>query len=134
VTGQYPVVRKQYNFWPWPTADGRTAAWDVDRLIELSRELPVKEVPVESICQVYTPHWGEVTPRDLADHLRLLEEADLAHPIILAADGRVMDGMHRVVKALIEGRTTIAAVQFDVQPEPDFLDCEPTDLPYPPEG
>jgi hypothetical protein len=30
-------------------------------------------------------------------------EADLAFPIILSSDGRVMDGMHRVTKAATEG-------------------------------
>ena len=32
-------MEKQYNLWPWPT-DGGTNAWDVDRLIELSRACP----------------------------------------------------------------------------------------------
>jgi hypothetical protein len=123
-------VRKQYNFWPWPTDDGASDAWDVDRLIELTDGFPVKEVPIDSIWQLDTPHWGTITPRDLAVHVRLLDETDLAHPIILSADGRVMDGMHRVVKALVEGRATIAAVQFDVQPQPDFRHCRPEDLSY----
>ena len=35
---------------------------------------------------------------------RKIEETDLEYPIILAADGRVMDGMHRVCKALLEGK------------------------------
>ena len=122
-------MEKQYNLWPWPT-DGGTDAWDVDRLIELSRELPVKHVPLDSIWQIDTPHWGDVTPRDLPDHYRSLRDTDLAYPIILSPDGRVMDGMHRVVKALMEGRGTIAAVQFGVLPEPDFCDCRPEDLSY----
>ncbi len=122
-------MRKQYSFWPWPT-DGGTDAWDVDRLVERTRDFPVKQVPVDSIWQVDTPHWGPLTPRDLADHVRLINEADLAYPIILSAGGRVMDGMHRVVKALVQGRNTIAAVQFDDQPEPDFRNCRPEDLSY----
>jgi len=46
------------------------------------------------------------------------------------SDGRVMDGMHRVCKALLEGRETIAALQFELDPEPDFRDVQPDDLPY----
>ena len=42
-----------------------------------------------------------------------------------------MDGMHRVVRALLNGDRTIAAVQFTVTPEPDFRGCRPEDLPYP---
>ncbi len=124
-------MRKQYNFWPWPV-DGGTDAWDVDRLVELSLDLPVREVGLESIRQVDAPYWGvSLTPRELAEHCQLVQEADLSYPIILAADGRVMDGMHRVVRALLEGRHTISAVRFEVQPEPDYRGCRPEDLPYP---
>jgi hypothetical protein len=122
-------VRKQYNVWPWPTYDGMTDAWDVDRLVELTRDFPVKQVPLDSIWQVDSPHWGTVTPRELAEHVQLLRDCDLAYPIILSADGRVMDGMHRIVKALMEGWATIAAVQFEVQPEPDYRNCRLEDLP-----
>lgn len=122
-------MRKQDNLWPWPTDDA-TNAWDVNRLIELTRDSPVKQVRLDSIWQLDTAHWGAITPRGLAGHAELLKETDLAYPIILSADGRVMDGMHRVVRALMEGRQTIAAVQFDQQPEPDYRQCRPEDLPY----
>jgi len=42
-----------------------------------------------------------------------------------------MDGMHRVIRALLDGQTTIAAVQFEIQPEPDFRNCVPEELRYP---
>jgi hypothetical protein len=42
----------------------------------------------------------------------------------------VMDGMHRVAKALLLGRTTISAVQFEARIEPDYRNCRPEDLPY----
>jgi len=44
-----------------------------------------------------------------------VQEAELRYPIIRATNGAVMDGMHRVSKALIKGRHTIEAVQFDTQ-------------------
>jgi len=66
----------------------------------------------------------------MAEHARLIATADLAYPIILAVDGRVMDGMHRVARALLEGRPTIAAVRFAGPIEPDFRNCRPEDLPY----
>ena len=125
-------MRKQYHFW---RGNGGLDAWDVDRLVELTRDLPVKEVPLNSIWELDTAYWsGPLTVRDIADHVRLVQAVDLTYPIILGADGRVMDGMHRVVRALLEGRQTIAAVQFDVHPEPDYANCEPSQLPYPDDG
>lgn len=38
--------------------------------------------------------------------------------------------MHRVAKALVQGRTTIAAKRFPVDPPPDHRNCQPADLDY----
>jgi hypothetical protein len=64
-------------------------------------------------------------------HVRLTNEVDTSYPIILGPDDRVMDGMHRVVRALIEGRPTIAARRLLTLPAPDYRNCRPEDLPYP---
>ena len=41
-----------------------------------------------------------------------------------------MDGMHRICKALLEGRDEIEAVRFVQDPEPDCVGVQPYDLPY----
>jgi hypothetical protein len=124
-------VRKQYHFWP---GEEGLDAWDVDRLVRMSAELPVEEIPLESIDEVDSVYWftGELAPtvRAVVDHARLIAEVDMSYPIILGFDGRVMDGMHRVARALKEGRSTIAAVRFDTHPEPDYRNCRPEELPY----
>ena len=125
-------VRKQYHFWPGSSG---LDAWDVDRLVELSQDLPVVEVPVDSIGEVDSNYWfggnfGEPTVRKIVEHMRLVRDVDPMFPIILGADGRVMDGMHRIARALLEGRPTIRAVRFGTQPKPDFRDCSPGELPY----
>lgn len=57
-------------------------------------------------------------------------DADLSYPIILGHDGRVMDGMHRIARALLEGRAEIDAVRFTAPLQPDFRSCQPHELPY----
>jgi hypothetical protein len=126
------IVRMQYHFWP---GEEGLDAWSVERLIRLSRTLPVKEVAVESIEEVDSAYWFETgsdrpTVRAILEHMRLVQQVDSSHPIILGSDGRVMDGMHRVLRALLDGRSTIRAVRFEVNPEPDFRNCRPEDLPY----
>lgn len=92
----------------------------------------MNQVLLNSIWELDTPYWSQpLTVRDVADHVRLVQAVDLTFPIILGSDGRVMDGMHRVVRALLEGHQTISAVQFDVHPDPDYKNCEPSQLPYP---
>ena len=44
-----------------------------------------------------------------------------------------MDGMHRVVKALLLDLGTVPAVQFSETPKPDFVNVDAMQLPYPDE-
>jgi len=124
-------VRKQYNFRP---GERGLDAWDVDNLIRASADLPVTEVALDAIADVDTDHWFKFGPaptvRRIVDHVRLIQEVDLSYPIILGSDGRVMDGMHRIARAILDGQTSIRAVRFVIEPEPDFQDCSPDALPY----
>jgi hypothetical protein len=126
------TMRKQYHL---RTSSNGLLAWDVDRLVELTTTLPRREIPLRSIRELHEPFWfgeGSESPtcRAVADHARLIQTADLRYPIILSADGRVMDGMHRVAKAYLEGRATILAVQLVVDPEPDYVGVDEDALPY----
>ncbi|MGX5833460.1 hypothetical protein ACWIJ6_04745 [Aeromonas piscicola] len=125
-------IRAQYHFRNSPEG---LLAWDVRRLVRLSRGLPVQAVPLAQIAELDFEHWyghGEARPtvRSIIEHCQLMLAADLAYPIILDSAGRVMDGMHRVSKALMQGHTHIDAVQFVLDPAPDHTGCDPDRLPY----
>lgn len=125
-------MRKQYYLRP---NQGRFAAWDVDRLALLTKDFPRIQVPLDAIREIDESHWfsggaQDATCRAVMEHARMINEADLSFPIILSSDGRVMDGMHRVIKALLNGVQSIEAVRFDREPEPDFIDVALDDLPY----
>lgn len=124
-------VRKQYHFWP-----GRRGldAWDVDRLIEATQGLPVEDVLLVDLTEIDSVYWFDSTQRPtvrkVVEHIQLIQYVDPKWPIILGPDNRVMDGMHRVARALLLGQDTIRAVRLQSLPEPDFRDCRPEDLPY----
>ena len=125
-------MRKQYNLWP---SEHGLDAWDVDRLIQLSGDLPIRDVSLDAITEIDTDYWfryGPIIPtvRRVVEHIRLVADVDMSYPIILAANGRVMDGMHRVARAILEGNPTIKAVRFVTDPEPDYRNCSPENLPY----
>ena len=123
-------MRKQYYFRASPRG---LLSWDVDRLVRLSSALPRKQVSLSSI-QELDEVW--LTPdncrswRAMLERITLIHDADLSFPIILSANGAVMDGMHRVAKAVLQGQQTIDAVQFSVDPEPDHVGVGPDELPY----
>jgi hypothetical protein len=121
-------MRKQYHFRPGP---GGLRAWNVDRLVSMSKDFVPQLVPIAEIREVDEPYWDmPMTGRQVADHARLIQEADLAFPIILSSDGRIMDGMHRVLKAILMGQSHISAVRFSADPTPDYVGVAPDDLPY----
>ncbi len=123
-------MRKQYYF--RPSSEG-LQAWDVDRLIELTGRFPRTRILLTQIRELDETWFGKEEPgswRELLEHVKLMDEADLSFPIILAADGAVMDGMHRVAQALRSGLSEIEAVQFEVDPPPDHVGVGPTELPY----
>jgi hypothetical protein len=125
-------MRAQYHFRNSPNG---LCAWNVHRLVELSRTLVRERVPLSAIRELDEPYWAsdraqQMTCRDVVEHARLILDCDLAYPVILSSDGRVMDGMHRISKALLEGLNDIEAVRFIHDPEPDYIGVQPDDLPY----
>src|SRR5262249_35505908 len=101
-------------------SDRGLLAWDVDRLAELSSHLPRKRIPLSEIRELDQEWSGDDerrTWRAILEHVILIEEADLSFPIILSATGAVMDGMHRAVKAALQGRLEIEEVQFEEEPD-----------------
>ena len=125
-------MRKQYHLRQSPAG---LLAWDVDRLIALTADIIPQTMPLAAIRELDEPFWfgggsEAATCRAVADHARLIAETDLSYPIILGADGRVMDGMHRVARTYLEGRDVIMAVQLTVDPAPDFIGVDEATLPY----
>ncbi len=125
-------MRAQYHFRKSPQG---LCAWDVRRLVELTQTFAPERVPLSEIRELNEPYWAnenarQLTCREVVDHARLMLDCDLTFPVILSSDGRVMDGMHRVCKALLQGLAEIKAVRFDRDPEPDYIGVHPDDLPY----
>lgn len=56
-----------------------------------------------------------------ARHAKACNDVDLKYPIILNEDGSILDGWHRVVKALLIGAKTIKAVRFEEEPKCDYF-------------
>ena len=125
-------IRPQYHF--RQTQSGLDA-WNVARLIELSANLPIQMIDPYDIAELHENHWYShdsvvPTPQSIIEHAQLIQACDLAYPIILDRQGRVMDGMHRICRAVIDNISEIPAVRFMVDPKPDYQNCSPLELPY----
>jgi len=103
---------------------GQRFLWYTERLWRLAEKLPPFEISICGVPELDQNCWfdgSEPTLRRVAEHCARINDADLSKPIILNVDGSLMDGGHRLCKALLEGRQTILAVRFDVMPTPDEI-------------
>ncbi|MEL7131802.1 MAG: hypothetical protein AAGK77_05260 [Pseudomonadota bacterium] len=125
------MMRPQYHFRPGP--DG-LMAWDMRKLAAATADLEPEQIPLADIAELdenwWFAHGTAPTPRALADHMQLVQSADRSYPILLDAEGRLMDGMHRIVQALLASDTTVNAIRLPKTPPPDYIGIAPDDLPY----
>lgn len=110
--------------------EGIQRIWYVEKLWALGETLPITEVTIseiEGVDQVTWFHEGGPQPtcREITKHCRRILDADLSYPILLREDYRVLDGMHRIAKCLLEGRETIEAKILEPMPEPDEIHTWP---------
>ncbi|RLG68164.1 MAG: hypothetical protein DRO11_09365 [Methanobacteriota archaeon] len=94
--------------------------WSISRLFELSKDFEVMEVPLDHINLYST--YEKLTLRNMVMHMKAIDRADLSFPIILDEDGELMDGRHRLMKALYTGQKAIRVVRFDRNPPPCKVD------------
>jgi len=90
--------------------------FSVARLVELTKDFKVMTIPLDHL-NVYDKY-DDLTLRNMAMHIIAVNESDLSYPIILDEDGEIMDGRHRIIKAMITGEKSIKAVRFDKNPTP----------------
>lgn len=117
---KYPVVPKcnwlgglggRYN-------DTRGNEWSVARLVHLSKDLKPFDLPLAAI-DLHNLVWQIDGMVEFVYHAEKTHAADLSIPIILSYRGEIMDGWHRIARAISEQRTTIKAVRFEHYIEPD---------------
>jgi hypothetical protein len=108
--------------------NGRGEKWSVSRLWAAAKGLPVITVRIEDIPDLFNEgswlrNWHDPTDPMILFEIARVKDADLSFPVILHPDGYLMDGYHRVCKALMAGMTTIEAVKFTPAslPLPDFI-------------
>mgnify|MGYP007024791820 FL=1 len=109
--------------------DGKRHVWRVEALWAHAEGLPVFPLEIADLPALDLDCWfGTVhvpTVRAVVDHMRRVEAADLRYPVILSESGVVMDGLHRIAKALMRGDATVPAVQFVENPSPDRVEDWP---------
>lgn len=94
--------------------------WTVTRLAAHAEGLPVFDLPLKHIDLSEMPICIDDIS-ELSEHVkRVVESGD--EPIIMSDRGEIMDGWHRITRALVEGRETVKAVRFTETPYREFVE------------
>lgn len=122
---------------------------DVYRLIHATESVPVQEMEVTEFQseldeECWTDTSGEkISPSyvigkikeeedldtaarehpELAEHIRRLGQADYSHPIIVY-NGHILDGVHRLAKAVVDGEARVKVKILENIPEEARVDPE----------
>ena len=110
------------RLWSTPLADGSIPFVRMQQLWDMAAGLPIRKVRVRDLNALDEVRWFSEgmnklpTCRAVAEHARDIYEADFLFPIILSPSGIVLDGMHRLCKAFLQGMEEIDAVQLDAMP------------------
>jgi len=73
-------------------------------------ELDLKSIKMQN-------RWDELNCSGMAEHYLRLQTADLEHPIIIAMCGQILDGYHRIAKALSMGIDKLPAKRIFKMPK-----------------
>lgn len=108
--------------------------YEIEKLRDFAERLAVHELPLNDVREavgpghIYwidrngealAPHqiirdWGAAQHNDAwKDHVDSIMQADLSKPIWMMKDGHVFDGVHRLIRAVIEDRPTIKVRIFE---------------------
>ena len=105
------------------------SVWQIEDLWNAVEGMPVHHMPVELFVeQLQGTCWTQgdetVTPNWVLSHTRRILGADLEYPMIIDSEGIILDGIHRLCKAVIEGRETVAVQRIVLMPDPSLAVIE----------
>jgi hypothetical protein len=85
-------------------------------LIEASKDLKIINLKVADIFANYDAP-NDTSLMSFIEHCKRTTQADLSFPIILSPCNFILDGKHRLAKAILTGEKTIKAVRFKKMPD-----------------
>lgn len=110
---------------PLKTYNDEKNTYSVDMMMAYvnAHKLPIQRISIEeNLWQIEQPVWGDYSPSDVlrnpskkkyAENIQRIRNADLSYPIFLTSKGQIIDGYHRILKAIQQEEKTVKAYVFD---------------------
>lgn len=112
----YSDIDIKSEYMRWHEENGDIRRYRTSDLIDCAEDLPIFDIPLQAInCDVKP--WDIEVFSDFLDEMARIRNADLQYPIILGPTGSIVNGYHRIAKAMYLGNDTIKAVRLKKLPE-----------------
>lgn len=89
--------------------------YSVSEMIDMAKSIDTQEATIDAFAMDYGSPCND-SLLSFASHMKQVNEADLQYPVILSPCGVIIDGRHRLVKAIVEGRKTIKFKRLEEMP------------------
>jgi hypothetical protein len=100
----------------------------VELLWEAAKGLPVEDANPEDFPEWLWYSWEpNITLKGVAEHMERVLQADLSYPVLVSAEGFLMDGCHRLVHAYLK-KVPVKVVRFLETPAPHRRTPEAPDV------
>ncbi len=109
-----PIMDESYEYWDCYMLY-KKKKYAVAELIECSKQYPVQYCPIEAIRTDYDSV-DDGSYLDFVQHAKRVMEADTTFPILLARDGYILDGRHRLAKMMIDGVKQVPFIRLRTMP------------------
>ena len=90
-------------------------------LAEKAKDLVPFDLPLCAIDISANVFKSCTSAKDIVQHFIRIRDVDTSYPVIMDESGFIMDGWHRVMRAIADGKATIPAVRFMERPVEDFV-------------
>ena len=108
-------IEKSWSFDSAQTITVFGKKYNIHAALMQAESLEVKELNIDDLYISYAG-FGIDTLRDFIEHVKSVNDADLNYPILMNEDGYIIDGRHRLAKAIITGEKTIKCKRFISDP------------------
>lgn len=110
---------------PFKTYSDEKNIYSVDMMMAYVNLFKPKTVDFdiqENLWQIEQPVWGDYSPLDVlqnpekkkyAENIKRIRDADLSYPIFITSKDQIIDGYHRVLKAVRKKEKTVKAYVLD---------------------
>ena len=97
--------------------------WDNGTLFNAAKGIEPYDMQISAIDLESAP-WNIDSFYYFLYHSKRVLEADMSYPIIQMPTGYIIDGWHRLAKAILNGDETIKCIRLKTMPEPDDIENE----------